>query len=111
MEITPTRPGRMASTGGGPEEGASAGAWGFFQTPSPSSPQPPHSLQPKDSLLGDPQQHCQHHKPGDRLDLLCGLVGLLLPSGDHQLEAEKVTHGAVQAGSLGASRTGMPTKL
>ena len=83
------------------EEGASAGMWGFFQTPSPSSHWSPRSLQPKDTLLGDPQQHRQHHKPGDRLDLLRGLVGLLLPSGDHQLEAEKVTHRALRAGSLG----------
>lgn len=64
---------------------------GFSREPRFSSSWSPNPFQPKDTLLGDPQQHRQYHKPGDWLDLLCGLVRLLLPAGDHELEAEKVT--------------------
>lgn len=63
---------------------------GFSREPHFSSSWSPNPFQPKDTLLGDPKQRHRCHKPGDWLDLLCGLVHLLLPTGDRELEAEKV---------------------
>lgn len=64
---------------------------GFPREPCFSSSWSPNPFQPEDTLPGDPQQRRQYHKPGDWLDLLCSLVRLLLPAGDLELEAEKVT--------------------